>query len=116
MPDSTHGHTNTKGMARNRYDVIVIGIGISGCCAALERCESWLRILALEVGYNDMASWYSHVEKFIGVCGTKEGIESMTDGEFLPAYELNCVKQHLKEVLRRKFKRYYVSGRWAQVT
>ena len=63
-----------------------------------------------------MAPWYSHVEKFIGVCGTKEGIESMPDGEFLPAYELNCVEQHLKDVLWRKFKRYYVSGRWAQVT
>jgi len=68
------------------------------------------------VRYSDMAPWYSHVEKFIGVCGTKEGIESMPDGEFLPAYELNCVEQHLKDVLWTKFKRYYVSGRWAQVT
>jgi choline dehydrogenase-like flavoprotein len=68
------------------------------------------------VRYNDMAPWYSHVEKFIGVCGSKEGIESMPDGEFLPAYELNCVEQHLKDVLWQKFKRYYVSGRWAQVT
>jgi len=68
------------------------------------------------VRYNDMAPWYSHVERFIGVCGTKEGIESMPDGEFLPAYELNCVEQHLKNVLWEKFKRYYVSGRWAQVT
>jgi choline dehydrogenase-like flavoprotein len=68
------------------------------------------------VRYNDIAPWYSHVEKFIGVCGSKEGIESMPDGEFLPAYELNCVEQHLKDVLWKKFKRYYVSGRWAQVT
>ena len=68
------------------------------------------------VRYSDMAPWYSHVEKFIGVCGTKEGIESMPDGEFLPAYELNCVEQHLKDVLWKKFNRYYVSGRWAQVT
>ena len=68
------------------------------------------------VRYKELAPWYSHVEKFIGVCGTKEGIESMPDGEFLPAYELNCVEQHLKNVLWDKFKRYYVSGRWAQVT
>ena len=67
------------------------------------------------VRYKELAPWYSHVEKFIGVCGTKEGIESMPDGEFLPAYELNCVEQHLKNVLWDKFKRYYVSGRWAQV-
>src|SRR4029079_2690869 len=68
------------------------------------------------VRYNDMAPWYSHVERFIGVCGSKDGIEAMPDGEFLPAYELNCVEQHLKEKIWEKFKRYYVSGRWAQVT
>ena len=68
------------------------------------------------VRYNDMAPWYSHVERFIGVCGSKDGIEAMPDGEFLPAYELNCVEQHLKEEIWKKFKRHYVSGRWAQVT
>jgi choline dehydrogenase-like flavoprotein len=68
------------------------------------------------VRYNDMAPWYSHVEKFIGVCGNKEGIETMPDGEFLPAFELNCLEQHMQEVIWDKFKRHYVSGRWAQVT
>jgi choline dehydrogenase-like flavoprotein len=68
------------------------------------------------VRYNDMAPWYSHVEEFIGVSGSKEGIESMPDGEFLAPYELNCVEQHLKEAIWNNFKRYYVSGRWAQVT
>lgn len=68
------------------------------------------------IRYKDIAPWYSHVERFIGVCGTKENIESMPDGEFLEGYELNCVEQHLKDVLWDKFKRYYVSGRWAQVT
>ncbi len=68
------------------------------------------------IRYPDVAPWYSHVEKFIGVCGVKEGIESMPDGEFLPGYELNCVEQHLKKTLYDKFGRYYVSGRWAQIT
>jgi choline dehydrogenase-like flavoprotein len=68
------------------------------------------------VRYSDVAPWYSHVEKFIGVSGSREGIESMPDGEFLPPYELNCVEQHLKDAIWNKFKRYYVSGRWAQVT
>jgi choline dehydrogenase-like flavoprotein len=68
------------------------------------------------VRYSDIAPWYSHVEKFIGVSGSTEGIESMPDGEFLPPYELNCVEQHLKEAIWNKFKRHYVSGRWAQVT
>ena len=68
------------------------------------------------VRYSDMAPWYSHVEKFIGVSGSQEGIASMPDGEFLAPYELNCVEQHLKDAIWNKFKRYYVSGRWAQVT
>jgi choline dehydrogenase-like flavoprotein len=54
------------------------------------------------IRYNEIAPWYSHVEKFIGVCGTKDGFE--------------CVEQHLKAVIWEKFKRHYVSGRWAQVT
>src|SRR3970040_1018755 len=68
------------------------------------------------IGYQDIAPWYSHVEKFIGVCGSKENIETMPDGEFLPAYELNSVEQHLQETLATKFGRHYVSGRWAQIT
>ena len=72
--------------------------------------------IAWPIGYDDVAPWYSHVEKFIGVCGSKEGIESMPDGEYLPAYELNCVEQHLRTVIAAKFGRHYVSGRWAHIT
>jgi choline dehydrogenase-like flavoprotein len=68
------------------------------------------------IGYDDVAPWYSHVEKFIGVCGTREGIETMPDGDYQPAYELNCVEQHLRTVLAERFGRHYVSGRWAHIT
>ena len=68
------------------------------------------------IGYDDVAAWYGHVEKFIGVCGSKENIETMPDGDYLPAYELNTVEQHLRNVLKEKFGRHYVSGRWAHVT
>ena len=68
------------------------------------------------VNYNDIKDWYSHVEKFIGVCGSKDGIPSMPDGEFLPAYELNTVELHMQKVLKEKFGRHYVSGRWAHIT
>jgi choline dehydrogenase-like flavoprotein len=44
------------------------------------------------IGYDDIAPWYSHVERFIGVCGTRDGIESMPDGEFLPPFDFNCVE------------------------
>ncbi len=68
------------------------------------------------IEYNDIKDWYSHVEKFIGVCGNKDNIPAMPDGEFLPAYELNVVEQHLQKVIKEKFNRHYVSGRWAHIT
>ncbi|MEJ8818928.1 GMC family oxidoreductase [Lacibacter sp. H407] len=68
------------------------------------------------IDYNDIKDWYSHVEKFIGVCGNKDGIDSMPDGEFLTAYELNVVERHLQKVIKEKFNRHYVSGRWAHIS
>ncbi len=68
------------------------------------------------LGYKEIEDWYSHVEKFIGVCGNYDGIPSMPDGEFLTAYELNAVEQHMQKVLKEKFNRHYVSGRWAHIT
>lgn len=68
------------------------------------------------ITYSEIKDWYSHVEKFIGVCGNREGIPSMPDGEFLTAYELNAVEKHLQKVIKEKFNRHYVSGRWAHIT
>jgi len=69
------------------------------------------------IGYQDVAPWYSHVEKFIGVCGTKDGIEAMPDGEFLPAFGLNCVESHMRDKIREHFPdRHMVDARWAHIT
>jgi choline dehydrogenase-like flavoprotein len=68
------------------------------------------------IGYDDVKSWYSHVEKFIGVTGNKDGIPAMPDGEFLPPYELNRVEKHLQKTIKEKFNRHYVPGRWAHIT
>jgi choline dehydrogenase-like flavoprotein len=72
--------------------------------------------MAWPISYDDIAPWYSHVEKFVGISGSKEGIATMPDGEFLPPYELNCVEQHLRTVIAEKFGRHYVPGRWAHLT
>ncbi len=68
------------------------------------------------VGYGEMKDWYGHVEKFMGVCGSYDNIPSMPDGEFLTAYELNAVEKHFQKVIKEKFNRHYVSGRWAHIT
>jgi choline dehydrogenase-like flavoprotein len=69
------------------------------------------------IRYEDVAPWYSHVEKFIGVCGNRDGIESMPDGEFLPPFDLNCVESAIQQSIRQNFRnRYLVQARWAHLT
>jgi choline dehydrogenase-like flavoprotein len=69
------------------------------------------------IGYKEVAPWYSHVEKFIGVCGSKDGIEAMPDGEFLPPFDLNCVESSIQKTIAKNYsKRYLVHARWAHLT
>ncbi|MBK8192731.1 MAG: GMC family oxidoreductase [Lewinellaceae bacterium] len=69
------------------------------------------------IRYEDVAPWYSHVERFIGVCGNRDGIESMPDGEFLPPFVFNSVELSMKTKINARYgNRYMVQGRWAHVT
>ncbi|PZR40643.1 MAG: GMC family oxidoreductase [Azospira oryzae] len=69
------------------------------------------------IGYKDVAPWYSHVEEFIGVCGNKDGIDAMPDGEFLPPFDFNCIEDHLQKSIQQNFKdRHMVRARWAHLT
>ncbi|WP_298713226.1 GMC family oxidoreductase [Chitinophaga sp.] len=69
------------------------------------------------VRYKDIAPWYDHVERFVGVSGQSEGLAHLPDGEFLPPMDLNCVEEHLQEQLRTKFKdRLLTIGRVANLT
>ena len=69
------------------------------------------------IGYDDVAPWYSHVEQFIGVCGNRDGLEAMPDGEYLPPFDFNCVEQHLRDSLHAKYTdRHVVQGRWAHLS
>jgi choline dehydrogenase-like flavoprotein len=73
--------------------------------------------IAWPIGYDDVAPWYSHVETFIGVCGNRDGIESMPDGEFLPPFEMNCVQEEISKKINENYKdRYLVHARWAHLT
>ncbi len=69
------------------------------------------------VRYADMAPWYSHVEKFAGIAGNKDGLPILPDGEFLPPYELSCVEKYFKEQLTKHYSdRYVISGRTAHLS
>lgn len=69
------------------------------------------------IRYDDLAPWYSYVERFVGIAGNRDGIPQLPDGEFLPAWELNCVEKHIKERIERTFPgRYVISSRVANLT
>jgi len=69
------------------------------------------------IRYKDIAPWYSHVELFAGICGNRDGLEAMPDGEFLPPFEMNCVEKELKEKIEKNYKdRFMVHGRGAHLT
>ncbi|MDZ4708530.1 MAG: GMC family oxidoreductase [Saprospiraceae bacterium] len=69
------------------------------------------------IRYADIAPWYSHVEKFAGITGNKDGLDTLPDGEFLPAYELSCVEKYFKEQMTKHFPdRYVISGRTAHLS
>jgi choline dehydrogenase-like flavoprotein len=65
----------------------------------------------------DMAPWYSHVEKFAGIAGNRDGLKQLPDGEFLPAFPLNVVEDYFKKQLVEKYEhRHLISERMAHLT
>jgi choline dehydrogenase-like flavoprotein len=69
------------------------------------------------IRYQDLASWYSHVEKFAGISGNKDGIDNLPDSEVLPAWELNCLEKHIQQRVKEEYKdRHVIIGRCAHLT
>ncbi len=70
------------------------------------------------IRYNDLAPWYSYVEKFAGIQGSREGLEVLPDGEYLPAIEMNCVEKEVARRLKEHYKgtRHMFIGRSANIT
>jgi len=70
------------------------------------------------IRYADIAPWYSHVERFIGVSGERLGLDQLPDGEFLPPMDLNCAERHVRDRLRGAFggERVLTIGRTAILT
>lgn len=69
------------------------------------------------IRYRDIAPWYSHVEKFAGIAGNRDGIPELPDGEFLPGYPLTAAEDYFAEVVRKKYhNRHVISGRCAHLS
>ena len=47
------------------------------------------------IRYEDLDDWYTYVEKFVGISGNKDGLDTLPDGEFLKAWDLNLSLIHI---------------------
>ncbi len=69
------------------------------------------------IKYDDIAPWYSYVEKFAGISGNADGLEQLPDGEFQPAMAFTPVENDLKAGVEAKWKtRHVVNARVAHLT
>jgi len=70
------------------------------------------------IRYAEIAPWYSHVERFAGIAGSKEGLPQLPDGEFQPAMPLNCAEEMVSNRVKQHFdgKRRWIPSRTANLT
>ena len=70
------------------------------------------------IRYRDIAPWYDYVEEFIGVTGQAEGLPQLPDGKFLPAMDMTCAEEVVKEAIAKNFAgdRMMTIGRAAVLT
>ncbi|HEX9484401.1 MAG TPA: GMC family oxidoreductase [Gemmatimonadaceae bacterium] len=70
------------------------------------------------IRYKDIAPWYTHVERFIGVSGATEGLSQLPDGDFLPPMGMTCVEADARPRILKAFngERVMTIGRVAILT
>ncbi|MDR0792952.1 MAG: GMC family oxidoreductase, partial [Chitinophagaceae bacterium] len=70
------------------------------------------------IRYKDIAPWYSYVEKYVGISGSKEGLPQLPDGDFLPPMEMNCLEKYVSQSIKEKFSdgRRMIIGRVANLS
>ena len=70
------------------------------------------------IRYKDIESWYTYVEKFAGISGSRDGLPQLPDGHFMPAMEMNCVEKDVASRLKQHYqnKRSMIIGRTANIT
>ncbi len=69
------------------------------------------------IRYKDLAPWYSHVEKFVGISGNYDKLDTLPDGEFLKAWDLNCVEKDFQDSIKENYKdRHVIYARCAHIT
>lgn len=69
------------------------------------------------IRYEDIESWYTYVETFVGVAGQAENLKQVPDGVFLKPFQLNCVEQAFREKVAEVYpERVVTPGRVANLS
>ncbi len=69
------------------------------------------------IGYDEIAPWYSYVEEYAGIAGSKEGLPQLPDGEFQKPHPMNVAEIWVKERLEKAMPdRRLISTRTANMT
>jgi choline dehydrogenase-like flavoprotein len=69
------------------------------------------------IRYKDVEPWYTYAEKFAGISGSKEGLQQLPDGHFMPAMEMNCVEKDVSARINEHYKaKRMIIGRTANIT
>ncbi len=69
------------------------------------------------IRYEDLAPWYDHVEKTIGVSGSMDGLPQLPDGIFQKPMEMSAAEKVLKAAAAEKYPdRHVIIGRVAVLT
>jgi choline dehydrogenase-like flavoprotein len=70
------------------------------------------------IRYKDLAPWYDHVERHIGVSGNRDGVPQLPDGQFLPPMDMNCVEKSVASRIKEHYKgsRLMTIGRAANLS
>jgi len=58
------------------------------------------------IGYDDVAPYYSRVERFMGVSGHRDGLPNLPDGEFQKSVPLRCPEMRLSRGVARLTSRH----------
>ena len=69
------------------------------------------------IRYEDVEQWYTYVERFIGVSGNKDGLDTLPDGEFLKPWNTNVVEDYFSDQVKKYYAdRHVIYGRCAHLT
>jgi choline dehydrogenase-like flavoprotein len=70
------------------------------------------------IRYKDLAPWYDHVERHVGVSGNRDGLPQLPDGQFLPPMDMNCVEKSVAGRIKDHYKgaRLMTIGRVANLS